>query len=70
MKKVVCPQYVWNSKFLSQSFDGFENYSPCFEHYETRYAVGTHLANLENMEEFSTEEGSSVYVSETLRKLP
>jgi len=56
---------VFNSDFHSHVHrsDEWDDYSPCDEHFDTRYAIGTHAAEYHQMKDWSSLDAHPAYVS-------
>ena len=54
-----------NSDFRANTrqSDEYDDYSPCDEHFDTRYAIGTHHAHYSDLKKFSSLDAHSIYVS-------
>ena len=42
--------------------DEWDDYSPCDEHFDTRYAIGTHAADYHELKDWSSMDAHSTYV--------
>ena len=56
---------IVNSDFYTNvhKSDEWDDYSPCDEHFETRYAIGTHAADYHELKEWSSFDAHPTYVS-------
>ena len=54
-----------NSDFRSnvKDSDEWDDYSPCDEHFDTRYAIGTHAADYHDLKDWSSLDAHPTYVS-------
>ena len=54
-----------NSDFRSnvKDSDEWDDYSPCDEHFDTRYAIGTHAADYHELKDWSSLDAHPTYVS-------
>ena len=54
-----------NSDFRSnvKDSDEWDDYSPCDEHFDTRYAIGTHAADYHELKDWSSSDAHPTYVS-------
>ena len=55
----------FNSDFHSHidESDEWDDYSPCDEHFDTRYAIGTNAVKYHKLKEFSSLDAHPTYVS-------
>ena len=60
-----------NSDFHShvKESDEWDDYSPCDEHFETRYAIGTHAADYHDLRDWSSRDAHAIYVSTVVLQL-
>ena len=49
-------------KILPSKFQDINTPGPCYAHFNTRYAIGTHAAGWDEIEEFSTSAAHGFYV--------
>ena len=57
----VCLHFLNCSYFIQSLF--LDTPGPCFAHFTTRYAIGTHAAGWDEIEEFSSSAAHGFYVS-------
>ena len=57
----MCPPRHWGSS-SSGSSEESHRFSPCFSHFQTRYAIATHEPSKEVMEHFPSKHGNYRYV--------
>lgn len=57
-----------NSDFHSHvhESDEWDDYSPCDEHFDTRYAIGTHAAEYHQLKDWSSLDAHAAYVNPQL----
>ena len=55
---------IVNSDFYSNihESDEWDDYSPCDEHFDTRYAIGTHAADYHELKDWSSLDAHPTYV--------
>jgi len=58
---------IVNSDFYSNvhESDEWDDYSPCDEHFDTRYAIGTHAADYHELKDWSSTDAHPTYIKDS-----